>query len=193
MSEKMDKSDMQQKLCAYLDGELSESASAELERQLAASPQMQTELRNYAEINKQLAEMGEDHLPGIDTDAQCEQIMGALERQTLLGRRRRRLSLRPVVRVLSVAAVVGIVATAAWLIFQPSPRQQQAQVVVAKVVHPPQPTGEAILAVEYPRLEWSLQSLNTPRTAMPPGTIVVSIGIEDEDALSAGMPLPTGI
>ncbi len=193
MSEKMDKSDIQQKLCAYLDGELSESASAELERQLAASPQLQAELRNYAAINKQLADLGEEDMPGIDTDAQRERIMGVLERQTLLGPRRRRLSLRPAVRVLSAAAVVAIVATVAWLIFQPSTRQPQAQVVVARVVQPPQPTGKAMLAVEYPRIEWILQPQDTPSTAIPPGTIVVSIGIEDEDFLSAGVPLPTGI
>ena len=193
MSNKKDKSDIQQRLWAYLDGELSESDSAQLERQLAADPQLQAELRNCAEVNKQLGDIGEDDLQGIDPAAQREQIMGVLERQALLGPSRRRFSLRPVVSILSAAAVVAIIATAGWLIFQPSTPKQQSQVVITSLVHPFQPSGLAKVAVQYPRLDWTQQPPQARSNSMPRGTIVVSIGVQTDDVLSDVVPMPMGI
>ena len=177
MKWRRENSDVDYLLSEYLDGQLEPARAAEIERCMADDPQLGRELQRYAALDKRLQPADEAALAGIDYAAQRADIIAAIERKVLLdGQPRRRAVLRPIFRTLAAAAVLLIVASAAWLVQRPAGR---AEISVALLGGPPVMAGQMELAVEMKRLEAASLAAMTPPAPpgeAPPGTVVVSIG-----------------
>jgi anti-sigma factor RsiW len=214
MTEDRDKLEML--LCEYLDGQLSADQAAELERRLAEDPALREELRRYSALQRQLSALGEQDRDEAQFDAQRVSIMAAVERRALLRRQggRRWIVLRPVLTGLAAAAAVVIIVDVAWRVWMPGgpregtqivsgpgldrppavPRTPQPTVSVAVLPVAPQPTEEAEVRVECPRL--AVMDLIPPThpdvypiSDTPPGTVAVSVSPSGRTPTGSPMPL----
>jgi len=175
----------QRELTEYLDGQLSRRQALDLERRLAEDPALREELRRYAALEGQLSALGAAEPAGVDYDAQRQDILYALERKALLER-------RPPVRIIRFwpGVFAAAAAAAVFLVgrvltppgFPPAPRPFVAALVLP--IGPPV-RGTAVVRAECVPVSWDnliLAPGEAPEEvpATPPGTVVVSIGPEEE-------------
>ena len=188
MNEQQDKVNQDYLLSRYLDGELTRTEEAQLQRLLTRDGELRQELRRYSVLDEQLQAMGQAEPQDIDYDAQRADIIAAVERKVLLeGPLRRRLILRPAVRILAAAAALLIVASVGVLIFI-SATEKVAPVVKFTVT----PETFAIMGVSKSQMEMKQLDETTIAFAplargtptVPPGTVLVSIGARQQLASS---------
>ncbi|HOF18046.1 MAG TPA: hypothetical protein PK082_03990 [Phycisphaerae bacterium] len=194
MSEIPDNTDLEYRLCRYLDGELDGQERAEMETLLAERPDLRRELERYRALNERLAELS-DELPGEqELLAQRGEIFAALERRALLGERRVRLWARPSVRVFAsalAAAAAVVVAVALWRVLT---GEAEDKSTVAVTILPPAaaPAGTVDVQLAPRATDWAAVTLVEPvdpsADQPPPGTVMVSFGWDgDGDKNDAGM------
>ena len=115
MTDEDRKDNLEFELSQYFDGSLSGRRARRLERRVEGDPTLQEELKKYAALDQQLAQLAGQELPGADYDWQRTEVVRRLERQRLLETRSRPFFFRPVFWTVSsglavaAALVVGIV------------------------------------------------------------------------------------
>ena len=172
--------DLESQLCRYLDGQLPRRERLALEKRLEEDEPLREALRRYAALDACLEEISAREVDGIDYDRQRAEILAAVERKVLLAPPRRRpILLRPTFRVLTAAASVLLVVSAAVLIFRPRrPPDGTPSILVEIPPIAPRPSGPVEISVQIsaPDLgETPLAPEPESPGAMPAGTIVVSV------------------
>ncbi|HAU38665.1 MAG TPA: hypothetical protein DCX07_13235 [Phycisphaerales bacterium] len=194
MSEIPDNTDLEYRLCRYLDGELAGEERTAMETLLAERPDLRRELERYRALDERLTGLS-DELPGErELLAQRGEIFAALERKALLGERRVRLWARPSVRVFAsamAAAAAVVVAVALWRFLTPGVEDRST---VDVTILPPAaaPDGTIDVHLAPHATDWAAATLVEPVDPSvaqpPPGTVMVSFGWDENgDKNDAGM------
>jgi hypothetical protein len=209
-----DRQRRQRLLSEYAAGQLGADDARQAERLLAEDASAREDVRQYAALADQLAELGRTGPPGVDYDAQRADILRALERRALLegpgaGRVRRRWR---VLVPLAAAAALVIAAVAMFLATRTPPAGPADEEVFAAVLPAsPRPSGPAtVVAALAPATAggaagaapllalrpggWQELPMSALKPAapssLPPGTVMVSAGaVDGRDALFALWPL----
>jgi len=186
MDESKDNLELEQMLSRLADGDLPADQAEKLRRQIDASGELRRLMGQYEALDEHLAAIGGEDLNGLDYDAQRGRIMAQLERKALLGELRpRRRILRPVFAVMSAAAVV-LIAASVWFMINARPPEPVEQMIVELVPVAPAPVGEVKVVLSPQPLDWDKLALATAEDApagnIPPGTVMVSVGMDGENA-----------
>lgn len=182
-----EKDETELKLTEYLDGRLCATDAAEFEKRSGTDPALQAELRRYAALQEHLAALGQDAPDGVDYDDQRAQIMAAVERKMLLkGRTGRPRVLRPIFAAAGGIAAAILIAVSLTLLFRSNGEDPLRTEIVLTRLLPFATAADAEkpeLRVEYRRMSpGELRPETDPQThdPLPPGTVLVSIGRQDE-------------
>jgi len=197
MDAQRDDSDLEFQLSRYLDGQLGRRESAELRRRLRRDPAASEQLRQYAALAGQLAEMGNDRIEGVEYEARRAEIIAAMERRVLRGHLpHRRVVFRPALAAAAAAAAV-IVMVGLWVWFARPPAPAGPVVIVRVLPAGADVSNGARAVVELVPIPWEQVRLAPPQepdaqAALPAGTVMVSIGSADEgppDPLAPELPI----
>jgi anti-sigma factor RsiW len=179
-----DKNDLEYRISLYLDGLLEPSEAAEIESLAERDSAVAAELRRYRRLQGHLEEFSRRTTGAIDFDAQRANIRAELERRELLRDHRKPamvLRLRPAYAALAVAALLLVVASAAWLAFEKTSSSSRPEAPVAlgpeptvsvEVLPAVEPEGRSSFHVEYPQVKVSA-SARGPKSQ---GTVAATIG-----------------
>jgi len=183
--------DLEFQISRYLDGQLSDRQAAELEKRIQSDPNLGRLMDRYAAIASHVSDMSLDESEFNFAEQKAE-IMRSVERKMLLGGARRRIVLRPFVRIAAAAAVILIVSAVAFWMLQPAPQPDET-IEVALMRSEPLPTGEIVMDIELVLLSWDEIDLASQDEAvspeLPAGTIVVSIGAANRPQTDFLLPM----
>lgn len=176
-------------LSEYLDGQLPRRQREKLQARLADEPALAETLGKLAAVDRLLGE----RLPASEDQlaSQRQSVTAALERRALLdgrlrpaGRRWRRV-LAPLAAAAALVLAVGF----GWLLSGPGTTAPRQQVDVEMLPAGSPAAGAAEVAVEYRHLSFQELHLDAgplrARRRLPPGTVMVSVGAIEDDALPA--------
>ncbi len=173
--------DVEFALCEYLDGALSGREARRLQRRLAEDPDLADELKRYAALDEALASVAGAGPDGVDYDLQRAEVIAAIERRALLQPPRRRV-LRPVFGALAAAAAL-LIGVMAWVVIvgrqTPPGPGEPVRVTLLSASPAVEGEGEVSVQITRPPVESLPLAPLAPRGGMPGGTIVVSVGHDD--------------